>query len=485
MRLPFGLEIGWASREEKAAGLQSVDSRLSGWTRIMEPYTGAWQRNVSIDRDTVITHSTVYACVSLIVNSIAKLRTRLVEEVHPDIWVEVQNAAFSPVLRKPNKNQTYIQFNSQWITSKLLHGNTYVLKVRDRRNTVVELYVLDPTRVKVLQAPDGEVFYELKSDYFAGQESETLMVPAYDIIHDRMPTLFHPLCGISPITAAGLSATQSNWIQNQSSKFFSNGARPGGILTAPGKVDPEEAQRMKTYWEEGFTGDNAGKVAVLGMGLKYEQILMSASDAQTIEQLKWTAENICSCFLVPPFMVGIGAIPGLNNVEAITQNFYSNCLQILIENYEVCMDEGLGLNIKKGDKRLGVELNLKDLIRMDTASKVTAITNMIKGSIATINEGRSHFDLPPVKGGDTIFMQQQNYSLEALANRDEDALLAPPKPQAALPPPEEEDPEDEEDEEEGEAEKPPKDEEDKDLDYEQLSKEYSTLLDAREARNEA
>jgi phage portal protein BeeE len=46
-------------------------------------------------------------------------------------------------------------------------------------------------------------------------------------------------------------------------------------------------------------------VAVLGDGLAYQAMVMTAVDAQLIEQLKWTAETICSCFHVPSYMVGV------------------------------------------------------------------------------------------------------------------------------------------------------------------------------------
>ena len=41
-------------------------------------------------------------------------------------------------------------------------GNTYVLKQRDERGVVVALYVLDPTKVTLLVAPDGAVYYQLQ-----------------------------------------------------------------------------------------------------------------------------------------------------------------------------------------------------------------------------------------------------------------------------------------------------------------------------------
>jgi hypothetical protein len=50
------------------------------------------------------------------------------------------------------------------------------------------------------------------------------------------------------------------------------------------------------------------------------------------------------------------------------------------------------------------------------------------------NEGRAKFDLKPVTGGESPYLQQQNYSLEALAKRDAQAdPFAPNTPPAPTP----------------------------------------------------
>ena len=50
-----------------------------GWFPIVrESYPGAWQQNVEITLADVLTHPTVYACVSLIASDIAKVPVRLV-----------------------------------------------------------------------------------------------------------------------------------------------------------------------------------------------------------------------------------------------------------------------------------------------------------------------------------------------------------------------------------------------------------------------
>jgi len=416
--------------------LSALSGRGGWWNVIREAYTGAWQQNVEVRVDNVLTYGAVFACVTLIASDIAKLMHRLVEEDQHGIWTPVDVAAFSPVVRKPNRYQTRIKFIEQWITSKLIHGNTYVLKERDNRGTVRALYVLDPTRVTPLVAPDGSVYYELRRDDLSGLPNEIpVTVPAKEIIHDTMVCLFHPLIGVSPIFACGLAALQGLSIQGNSNKFFANGSNPGGILTAPGVILQETADRLKAYWDANFTGDNVGKVAILGDGLKYEAMSVNAADAQLIEQLNWTGINICSVFHVQPYMISIGPPPPYANIEPLYIQYHSQCLQSLIENFELVYDEGIGLGREFGN-RYGTEFDLTDLMRMDTVSKTTAASAAISSGGMSPNEARKrYFDLGPVPGGDTPYLQQQNFGLAALADRDAHQPFAKPTPAPPVQPP--------------------------------------------------
>jgi HK97 family phage portal protein len=415
----FGLEITRA----KAAPALPVEAYYSGraWQSLVkEPFTGAWQRNIDIRLESVLTHTTVYACIKLIASDVAKVRLRLVQQDEDRIWVETDSPSFSPVLRKPNRYQNRIQFFQWWMTSKLAHGNTYVLKARDNRKIVTGLYVLDPLKTKVLVAPDGSVFYQLSSDNLSGIQESVVHVPASEIIHDVMNPLYHPLCGVSPITACALAAAQGLAIARNSAKFFENGSQPSGILTAPGTISDETAARLKEHWETNYTGENAGRTAVLGDGLQYQAMSINATDAQVVEQLKWTDEAICRAFGVPAFKVGVGPMPSYNNIEALNQQYYSECLQILIETVELCLDEGLGIGagVKTADgKTYGTEFDLDDLLRMDTATQVKTLAEGLKG-LYQPDEARRKLNLPRTEGGDQVYLQQQNYSLAALAKRD-------------------------------------------------------------------
>ena len=390
-----------------------------------------FQHNVECDEPKrLFANSVIYACISRIANDCAKMPPELKERVG-GIWRVVDRPSpYWPVLRKPNEYQTRIQFFVVWLMSLLSAGNTYVLKERDGRNIVVGLHILNPRQVEIHVSDRGEVFYKLRFDkdhMFNGVLSD-IAVPASEIIHDLINPLFHPLCGIPPLYAAGMAATQAGRIQADTTRLFENGGRPSGLVIAPNDIDEDEARRWKQEWKDNFTGSNRGSVAFMSGGMKYEPITQSAEESQMIELLRWTAEDIARPYGVPLYKINAGPMPVSNNVQVLNAQYYSETLQSRIEAIEVLLDEGLGL-----PQDMGVEFNLDILLRMDSATQIDVLGKAVGAALMSIDEGRQKLDLPAVTGGNTPYLQQQNYSLAALAKRDAlDDPFATAKPAAPV-----------------------------------------------------
>lgn len=425
----LGFEI---TRQKALPPLSPPSTRGGWWPLIRESFAGAWQRNATpIAVSDVSTNPTVWACVTLIAQDISKLWIELVID-EDGICRPTTNPAYSPVLRKPNHYQTIVKFIESWMLSKYFWGNTYVLKERNNRGgvgrgNVTAMYVLDPSSVLPLVAPNGDVYYQLGQDYLAGLVEGSLIVPASEMIHDLAVPLYHPLVGVSPIYACGQAALQGLKIQGNSSKLFENGSQPGGVLTAPHAISNETAERIQRHWESQFAGEaNIGRVAVLGDGLHYEPMTMNAVDAQLIDQLKWSDERIASTFHVPLYKIGIGPAPPYTDIQSINLEYYCSALQQPVEQLETLLTEGLEMS-----DPYSVEVDEAALLRMDTRTQVDNATKSIMGGLMSPNEARAPFDLSPVPGGDSVYLQQQQYSLEALARRD----AAPPTPALAVPAP--------------------------------------------------
>jgi HK97 family phage portal protein len=426
----------------KAANYLSPVWGYGQWTTVHETTTGTWQQHVEVNQTTVTANWAVWSCASLISGDIAKMPAEYqVYDERQDIWKFHKDWA---LLRKPNRYQTWIEFSQNWDYSQLLRGNTYVLKQRDRLGEIVALYILDPCRVTPLVTEDGGIYYQLASDNLSQLKEPTVIVPASEIIHDRYKTPWHPLIGVSPIYACGVAATQGLAIQDNSTKFFENMSRPGGVLTAPGNIPQATIDRLKTSWQDNYSGDNAGKVAILGDGLSYQALnIVSAADSQLLEQLKFSGEMVCAAFHVPPYKLGLGQMPTVSNTGTLNQQYYDQALQYLVQKREARLTEGLELR----QPNFRISLDESVLLRMDPAARYDSHSKAIGGGWRTPNEARRDEDLPPVEGGDTCYMQQQSFSLAALNKRDQQADpfgTAQPPAAPALPAPSAEEPEDDE-----------------------------------------
>lgn len=387
---------------------------------VREPYTGAWQENKSlVGQNGMLASGTVYACVDLISSDISKLRIKYVKRTD-EVWQEAPAPRYTAVINKPNHYQTRQQFIKAWVSSKLLWGNTYVLKTRNSMGAVIAMEVLNPRYVIPMVAPDDSVFYQVTMSPLQVSPLEAVVIPASDIIHDRGVTSWHPLIGVSPLVACATSATMASNIAVNSAAFFGNAARPSGVLTAPAAISAEQAKAAKQAWADAHSGTGTGSVAVLAGGLAYAPLTMTSTDAQLIEQLKWSVQDIARCYHVPLHKIGAETASRPAASAAIYEGmYYSDCLQAHIEAIELLLDDGLG--VPDGQ---GTEIDTNGLMRMDEAAMHATLSAAVGAGYMMIDEARARIGLPPTEGGASCYLQQQNYSLQALAKRDQEPAPA-------------------------------------------------------------
>ena len=232
----------------------------------------------------------------------------------------------------------------------------------------------------------AQIYYELHADNLAGVR-DNVTVPSSEMIHDMTTVRFHPLCGLPPMAPAALAATQGLDIQRQPINLFRNSGRPGGILAPDGQRISEGRRRTP----QGAMGAELHRRSIPARSrcspihVKFQPMAQAAKDAQLVEQLGLSGKMVCSAFNVPAHMVGIGDPPSYNNIEALNQQYYSQCLQKYFEAIELCLDEGLGLTGVPG-RSYGTEFDLDNLLRMDTATLVKTEAEAVRGGIKAPNE---------------------------------------------------------------------------------------------------
>ena len=394
---------------------------LSHGSYVHEPFAGAWQMNKECWGPSGI-FSAVYACIAIISGDLAKLPPRIRTQKTDGSKVDEPNHPAALVLNNPNGYQTRVDFWGQFMASALFNGNVYVFLQRDPNNIIRSMHILDPRQVRVLLSDDGSVFYRIGQERLA-ELLATDVIPARDILHHRLLTMNHPLVGLTPLYAAGVSAMTGQTIQQNSFAFFANMSRASGVLTSPGKISQELANRLKTEWDQNFKGGQMGRTAVLGEGMKWEPLTISAADAQLIEQLRWSVEDVARCFRVPTYMLTDASKVSFKNAETLARNYYSQTLQYHIESIEARIDQAFGLT-----GNTFCEFDLAAMLRMELDARMAAYQTGIQSGVLTINEARKLEELEPKEGGDEPLVQAQYRPLSMAGQPVTAAPTAEPPP---------------------------------------------------------
>lgn len=407
--------------------LQPVLSGFAALTgAIHDWFSGAWQTASDNPDETqlrsALNVAVVYDCVRRISTDIAKMSPGVRKLTDAGVWKRASHQLLSRLIYRPNHFQTWFQFIVSWVCSRLLAGNAYVIKLyAPSTGNVQELVVLDPTKVTPLVATDtGKVFYQVSPEPLARLQ-EDIVVSADDLIHDRYLPLGHPLIGTSPLERAITAARARSGTITNAADLNEHASVPPGVLTTPEGLTEEQLNALADKWRS----IPKGRIAVLDSAFKFEPLAAKYVDSQSTEIAELSATDICIAFGMPPWKLGIGTRP-VGQPEALQVIYLQDCLQWQVEEIEQCLDHGLGI-----DPNVYVELDPACLLKMDSSTKANVAKVLASAGILSPNEGRAWFDMEPVDGGETPYLQQQNFSLAALAKRD---ALGPP-PTAGSPSP--------------------------------------------------
>ncbi len=414
-----------AAKAFRSNDLEPVDSSGSGrsWRTIFDFRSGAFQQDDSFlsegDQQDVMGTAVVYACIRLLCWDIAKLPAKVCKLV-AGIWEESEHQVLTPLIRRPNYYQGWIDFVLAWLYSYFIAGNAYIIKVREA-GRIKQMIVLDPSLVQpMVDRATGVIVYRVGHDPLTPISDEDTLVPASEIIHHRYMAYGHPLIGSSLLVRAQMAAKMRTGIITSNADLATNNAIPPGLLIAPEGYTEEQLRAMEAKWQS----RKSGRIAVVDAAFKFESLQSKFIDSQAKEFAEVSALDICAAAGVPPWKVGMGPRP-TGDVEAINIIYYQDSLQLPIEHIEQMLDLGLDVG-----SDVYIMLDRAELFLLDSKTRAEVDSILVKG-IKSPDECRKGWNLPPTPGGKHVYLQQQNYSLSALEKRDQ----AAPAPSSSAPTP--------------------------------------------------
>lgn len=404
MNWKFWQRIHNASPENPSTTL----SNPASW--LLESFGISTDAGINVNERTAMRASAVYSCVTLLAKLIASLPLKVYRRKVNGDSIEVPDTIPYYLLHdEPNPAMTSSVWREYLMANILLGGNAYVAIGRDQANRVVDLFPVPWRAVTPLREKSGRNSYQV--DLGDGTKES---FDQSDMLH--IPGLgFDGLKGMSVISygarqAVGLAlATEAH-----GSHLFGNGARLGVVLKHPKTLSGDAQTRLKQQFQQQHAGlSNAFKTMVLEEGLDVSNITMTSEDAQFLDTRRFQVEDIARFFGVPPHMIGHTdkQTSWGTGVEQQFLGFLITTLTFWITRFEQEFNRKLFPR-----SPFYAEFKHQGLMRGDSKARADYYASGHQNGWLTINEIRKFEGLPPMPGGDTLFVQTNLAPMKQLAD---------------------------------------------------------------------
>lgn len=334
-------------------------------------------------------HSLIYAVVDRKSKAIAQLPLRLYKNdmVKENKCVfkrkSTVNNDISYILdTSPNNNITPYIFWRTVIAQKEIYGNSYVYIKRNSIGEVVELNILDPSKVGIYLDKLGEVYYKPYND-------KELYLHNLDILH--FSSIY--VSGYKGISFLECLRSQLNFKENVikiNSEQMEKSIKAGATLKLPSNLSIEKMKEYKEQFEKSYSQGFNGLV-VLDSGMVFEQIKYDINDLKQSDINKITAKEVSSVSGLPLFM--LGETDGkYANMEHQTIDFVQNCIAPEVVLIEQELNKKL-LNEQQIKDGYYFKFNVNALMRADMTTRAQFYREMVSMGAMTLNEVRSLEDL--------------------------------------------------------------------------------------------
>jgi HK97 family phage portal protein len=393
----------------------SPKNRLYGSTYSF--FFGGTASGKTVNERTAMQTTAVYACVRILAETIASLPLNVYRSTDNGKEKATDHQLYYLLHDEPNPEMTSFVFRETLMSHLLLWGNAYAQIIRDGRGKVLALYPLLPDRMTVDRTTDGRLYYEYRKD------TGYVILRPEDILH--IPGLgFDGLVGYSPIAMAKNAIGMAIATEEYGSKFFANGASPGGVLEHPGVV--KDPARIRESWNAVYQGSgNAHRIAVLEEGMKFQSIGIPPEQAQFLETRKFQTEEICRIFRVPPHLVANLDKATFSNIEHQSISFVVHTIRPWLVRLEQGMNKALLSPSEKGQYFVGFVVD--GLLRGDYSSRMQGYAVGIQNGFLSPNDVRALENMNTIEHGDIYAMNGNMLKLEdvgAYANPAGKALAA-------------------------------------------------------------
>lgn len=296
----------------------------------------------------------------------------------------------------PNEGQDSFKFR-QWFWQQVFTGGRGLAWIERGTATVEALWPLDPTKT-VVKRVNGRVVYQYGSGTGAKE------YPAADVIDVPFMLKADGVSHYGPIAQAAKAIQLALAMNEYGSNFFAGGGVPPLALTGPLPAGPEAVKRAQADIKRAVDAAKQANEPVFPIppGYTLSPVGLDPAKGQMVEARRFQVEEIARAFQLPPIF--LQDLTRANFANAEVQDLH--LVKHLVGQWAEALEGELNLKLfGRGNGSRYVEHSLDGLLRGDFKSRMEGYGQSVQNAIRTPNEIRALENLPPLAGGDKLYIQ--------------------------------------------------------------------------------
>lgn len=388
---------------------QSDFMRVMGWGELIS------SAGITVNVDNALGVPALWAAVNFLSGTLAGLPLKVYRQQRNG-YSEIRPTAGNqlPIILGDAINPSMSSFEWRKYTFDQVftggRGITYI--ERTEGGQVANLYAIDPSLITV-RIVEGRKIYDVRvgtsstRSYAAEDIIDIPFMLEHDFVTHRGPIMTNR-------DAIGMAIAASRY----GSKAFQSGGVPPAVLQGPftsgaaaARASDDVAQTMAKLARDGRP------VMALPLGHELKSIGFNPEQMQLIELQRFSIEQIARIYSLPPIFLQDLTHGTYSNTEQQDLHFVKHTVKRWVEQTEA----ELNLKLFGRGSPFFVEFDLDGLMRGDLKTRMEAHSTAIQNGIKTPNEVRAIENLPPMDGGDQLFIQGATVPLAGQAAGQPDA----------------------------------------------------------------
>ncbi len=351
---------------------------------------------VNVNVDSALRVSAVWACVMLICETVSTLPLFVyTRDKNRNREVAYDEALFTILHDRPNAIMTTPVFLASMCLNYVLRHNAYAKIIRNQKGEAVALWPLMSGQVECSLQPGVGLVY---AHELGGNVD---IIAQQNMLHWR--GVGNGITGLDPLFHQADTIGGALQQSKTARRIFNHGNRLSGFLSVDRVLTAEQRDAIKSTFRDMVEKPDQ-QLHVLEAGFKFDARQMTAQEAQQVETLRFTVEDVARTFGVPSILINdvTKNTSWGSGIAEIVEGFTKFKLRPMLKFLEAEIRGSVFSSDQRS--RLDVEFSFDALLQGTFGARFEAYTKGISNGITTPNEVRQLENWPAVEGGNQLFV---------------------------------------------------------------------------------